>query len=403
MLKNKFLGWLKVTLLLFLCFVLMEIIIRFLQPQHTYSNLQEIVGEQYRYCDFIPFTLKPNYKAKAPSLQNRGKYVTISTNSFGLRGKEITLKKPQGTKRILILGDSYAFGLYVNDNETYPAVLENLYRQDKTRQDKTRVEVINAGYADGWSPDEHYAWLVNQGMKFQPDVVVYGFFIGNDIDGIGQSNWVKQDTRGLPIKIINPNIYIDNFGRIRSRFIDIENVGQEFIYKIPFLRESHLAILSNRCINSIIYRVCIKKNRFKNKNVFPFVFQSQSDSAMIEKENIFIKLVKGMSDVTAENNCKFIIMMIPVNFQVEPKLIPVTLGSNEFSIKRNYFNELKPKLSEYHIKYLDLLEKMKTEPGNYYPRNGEVHFTPEGCRFSSKSLKIFLDSLGWLDSNPKMK
>jgi hypothetical protein len=370
----------------------MEIIIRFFKPQYTYSNFQKIVGEQYRACDFIPFTLKPNYQAEMPSLQNHGKYVTVSTNSWGLRGKEIALEKPQGTKRILILGDSYTFGLYVDDNETYPAVLENLYRQESKK-----VEVINAGYADGWSPDEHYAWLVNQGMKFQPDVVIYGFFIGNDIDGIEQSNWVVQDTKGLPIKIVNPNIYIDNFGRIRSRVNDIKTVGQEFVYRIPLLKESHLAILFNRGINSIIYRVYIKKHRFTNKNVFPWIFQTQSDSAMLEKENIFLKLVKGMSDITTEHNCRFIIMMIPVNFQVEPKFIPLLLGSNKFSIKRNYFDELKPKLSEYHIRHLDLLEKMKREAGDYYPRNGEVHFTPEGCHFVAKSLKIFLDNLGWLN------
>lgn len=222
--------------------VISEFAIRWMRPQMTFSRLTELLGEQYTTGDFIPFTLKPNYSAKSPSQEFSGKYVTVSTNKFGLRGKEISKAKPEKTKRILVLGDSYTFGVYVENYETYPWVLERFYNEDTRRSDK--IEVINAGYADGWSPDEHYAWLVNRGLEFQPDIIVYGFFIGNDIPPNGERKeyWVKYDNKNLPTKIVNTNICIDAFGRIKSKVKDDKTIGVEKIYSIPIVRESHLLI-----------------------------------------------------------------------------------------------------------------------------------------------------------------
>ena len=98
-----------------------------------------------------------------------------------------------------------------------------------------KVEVLNAGYTDGWSPDEHYVWLVHKGLKFQPDIIIYGSFIGNDIDGIIPENWVEKNDRSLPNKIVNNLITVDQFGRIRSKNADNKTVGTDYIYKIPIL------------------------------------------------------------------------------------------------------------------------------------------------------------------------
>lgn len=380
----------------FIMLTVSELGVRLLNPQTTYSKLLLLTGIQYAEGDFIPFTLKPNYEAKSPSMEFPGKMVTIRTNSLGLRGKETSVKKPDDVKRILILGDSYTFGSYCENSEVYPAFLETLYEQEGI----PNIEVINAGYADGWGPDEHYAWLVNRGIDFRPDIIIYGFFIGNDIKDINSSEWVELDKSGLPVRIINPDIYIDMFGRIRSKVKDAKTVGTEFVYRIPFLRESHFFILFNQVVTKL-YNTSTKdvKNRGFGDVPFDRILQPSVSKEHQVNDELFLKLVNGISEVANSNGAKFLLLMIPVNLQVEPEyFLNKVLGSNKFDIKRDYFNELEPIMEQKNIEYLNLLSLMRSHPeGKYYPRNGEVHFNPNGHEFTANGLKKKLDELGWLE------
>jgi len=270
----------------------------------------------------------------------------------------------------------------------------------KEQEGIPNIEVINAGYADGWGPDEHYAWLVNRGIDFRPDIIIYGFFIGNDIKDINSSEWVELDKSGLPVRIINPDIYIDMFGRIRSKVKDAKTVGTEFVYRIPFLRESHFFILFNQVVTKL-YNTSTKdvKNRGFGDVPFDRILQPSVSKEHQVNDELFLKLVNGISEVANSNGAKFLLLMIPVNLQVEPEyFLNKVLGSNKFDIKRDYFNELEPIMEQKNIEYLNLLSLMRSHPeGKYYPRNGEVHFNPNGHEFTANGLKKKLDELGWLE------
>lgn len=390
-LKQRFFILMAIFLFLSISFIVPEILVRITKPQKTYSQLLKLVKTgEYISCDFIPFTLKANNKIKAPSMEFIGKMVNVTTNSLGLRSQEITLKKPTATKRVLVLGDSYTYGIYVDDNETFCALLENSFKNENND-----IEVVNAGFADGWSPAEHYCWLVNRGLDFNPDIIIYGFFIGNDINVEGLV-WDSMDAQGLPNKISNPDIYVDENGIIRSKIKDEKTVGYSLIYRIPVLRESHLFILLTGRLEKIISNFRHKDNLGWGVDPFPFILKSMSDEKMLKQEGNFKKLVKGMSLVAQEHGARYLLLMIPVNFQVDTNLLGKVMGSNKFDIKRNYFEELKPWLENNNIEYLDLLKAMETQKGKYYPKNGEVHFNPEGHKFTAKELKLKLDELGWL-------
>jgi lysophospholipase L1-like esterase len=55
--------------------------------------------------------------------------VPTTTNALGYRGPEWTASRRRASVRVLVLGDSVAFGLGVRDEETYPAHLEALLRE----------------------------------------------------------------------------------------------------------------------------------------------------------------------------------------------------------------------------------------------------------------------------------
>jgi hypothetical protein len=151
---------------------------------------------------------------------------------------------------VLVLGDSYTFGVLVDDAHTYCAQLERLFAGHQPA-----VEVLNAGYANGWETDEQYNWLQHRGLEFEPDVIVLGFFTGNDIMNLDPALWVERDQRGLPTKIVDPTIWVDNMGRLRSTRKDEKTVGDEWIYRVPVLRESHALVLLETRLESLFAKV----------------------------------------------------------------------------------------------------------------------------------------------------
>jgi lysophospholipase L1-like esterase len=100
----------------------------------------------------------------------------VQVNSKGLRGPEIEDAKPPGTFRVLALGDSFTFALQVNEEQTFLARLPDELR---ARGADRPIETINAG-TDGWSTANEYEWLVTEGYRYEPDVVLLMFYVGND-------------------------------------------------------------------------------------------------------------------------------------------------------------------------------------------------------------------------------
>ena len=115
------------TVLLSLCVWLVALLlaegaVRLWRPQITYSKLLNRVGNYYRASTENTFGLQPNFRGSEPSMAFPGRQVKVSINAAGLRGRELD---PSANK-IIAIGDSYTFGVYVGDDETYPAVLERL-------------------------------------------------------------------------------------------------------------------------------------------------------------------------------------------------------------------------------------------------------------------------------------
>jgi hypothetical protein len=100
--------------------------------------------------------------------------VTIRINSRGQRGPERDYEKPDGTRRVLLLGDSFAEGYYVPEEASARAVLERALGAACGP-----TEVLNGGTA-GYSTDQELLLYRLEGRRYHPDLVVV-FFFGNDL------------------------------------------------------------------------------------------------------------------------------------------------------------------------------------------------------------------------------
>lgn len=103
--------------------------------------------------------------------------VPMEVNSIGLRGPEVERRKPPGTRRILLLGDSFTFGVGVRDEDTFARRLENALGDDAPAG--TRVEVLNAG-TQGYNTRDEVAYLEHRWLALEPDLVLIVFYL-NDV------------------------------------------------------------------------------------------------------------------------------------------------------------------------------------------------------------------------------
>lgn len=158
---------LAVSLVLSLCAA--EILVRMFSPQ---PRLVIEPGGFYLPDPPGRYRLSPGYRGR---IYNRAEYSNeISINEAGLRGPEIETSIEESV-RVLVVGDSFVFGVGVEDNETFPALLSTALSRAGIDS-----EGLNAGIPAFGIPDAE-SWLRRHGVELNPDVVVIAIFLGNDL------------------------------------------------------------------------------------------------------------------------------------------------------------------------------------------------------------------------------
>jgi hypothetical protein len=357
-----------------------ELLLKSFKPQITFSKLKGRVGSYYAPSDFNTYTLQRNYKGVEPSMEFPGKMVDVQINSQGFRGNELI---PERSK-ILVLGDSYTFGVYVNNNETYPAQLDSLI--DKKY---ANYQVVNAGYVGGLETDQQYSWLNREGLKLKPVIVILGICLANDIHGILPSAWTQKDSAGLPTKWQNELLFVRKDGRLLSKNININFNGIESVYKIPILRESHLAVLIGRIIDLLHNG----KGGVKSEYGFAHIF-GEYDNQFLNKEKLFVDLVKQMNKNVTASGATFIALLIPINFMVEREKLDLVFPHSKYRrAKSVYYTRLTEILKKENIRSVNIEDFMvKSKGGPYFPANGEPHCNPKGNSFTAQAIFKYLES-----------
>ncbi len=114
----------------------------------------------------LGYRLEPGFK---------GKY---KINSYGFRDYEYSENKPDNTLRIVNIGDSLTFGLGLKLESVYSKVMEK--KMNCTLNTHKNYEVLNLGIF-GYNTIQEYYLLKNEGLRFQPDIILLGFYY-NDSD-----------------------------------------------------------------------------------------------------------------------------------------------------------------------------------------------------------------------------
>ena len=143
------------------------------------------------WLPFRPLPLSTN-AGRAAS----GEYGYVYThNSQGFRDVERSFVKPPGVFRVLVLGDSFTYGVGARLQEAYPYTLEHLLNRRQGPHPK--MEVINAGIPRYWTEPERIL-LEQYGLKYAPDLVVVTFCPNDVMDTFcGWDAFVVSDSGTL--------------------------------------------------------------------------------------------------------------------------------------------------------------------------------------------------------------
>lgn len=149
----------------------------------------------------------------------------LSSNSRGMRGRrEVAVPKPEGITRIALLGDSFAFGEEVGDEETFARGIERI---------DPAIEVLNLG-VHGYGHDQMLLTLREELPLDHPDVVLLAYVTDDSLRNLltfrdyAKPRFHLRDGRlelaGTPVPAPAELLARE---RWRSRFVDLFTMARE--------------------------------------------------------------------------------------------------------------------------------------------------------------------------------
>ncbi len=355
------------------CLGASELIVANFFPQQTISYVQSFSFRCFEEGDHRWIKMKKNATCMLKSMYDSFAPVEVKTNSQGFRNSPISPTKPERTKRVLFIGDSFTMGWGVREPDSFVRKTESMLKQHTVPYN---IETINAGFTAA-GPSGYYLSLKLDGMNLDPDIVVVGFYLGNDILSRKDVEWVKVDAQGLPDIVRSKTSYIDPTGQLRVKQLPLQ-------YHIPYLRQSHLFIL-------------IMKTLFPHANM-PTQTELIQDTVCIFNKNCHdfdqgkseIKMLFQAMDAQLKKQGKhLVIAIIPTHFQVhftaeyktryDLPLLP--------SERRKLNDEFIQYFTQQNIDYIDLLPHLLTHAGNerlYF--NFDDHWNEAGHRVAAQTI-----------------
>ncbi len=248
----------------------------------------------------------------------------FTINSRGFRDlREFKYRKSPDVVRVLVLGDSFTAGYEVRQDKTYASILERYLKKNGLN-----AEVINAGMS-GNSNAEELVFFEQEGVKYQPDVVILGFFANDLIDNRRANLYRLGDNNHL---VLHKKEYLPAIG--------IRNFLNSFWFYRWLSENSYLHNYLSNVATQFFKKRLFEKNQSSKKTD-----KAQSSSTIEEyNKRLAIALVKRIYTIAQEHNAYFILLDIAHFFNIKPsfpqredygynKVADVYVNSAEFLIE----------------------------------------------------------------------
>ena len=349
---------------LFASLIFVEGLFRILVP-----NFKATSDEINHYCKYDPLLGWKNKPGATGRFIKKDFNTFIRINKKGLRDKQRNYKK-QGP-RIIALGDSFIWGYGVEQNERVTDILE-----DKL----DGVEVVNMG-CSGYGNDQEMLLLLTQGLKYNPDMIIFNIHFISDIISNADSmayGYYK------PLFIIDEdNLAIKNVILPKNGVGDILN----------FWLSDHLA--SWNCIKHRIYNKLPVQYYFaKYLNKLTGTGNQNTYRSNGDPEKIMLSIMLKIKDIADKAGAKLLFVLIPY---IKEGAIKVSQDSQ--------LDSFMALIKQYDIKTLELeqafTEFFKNNPGKTLTFKNDIHWNQSGHRVAAGAIyKFMLKNKDLIDSQP---
>jgi len=293
--------------------------------------------KEISHCEYDPdlgWRHAPN--KQVPDLYGNG--VGLTTNSQQLRGVgDYALENSDDRYRVLCLGDSFTMGYGVGDEDTFPALLA---------QEHKAIDTINMGLG-GYGIDQAYMSYRRDGTKFDVDVLLFSFIVGDFFRMNPQGNVadlgkpVLELVDGDPVAINTPVVNL----------LDVPGFGTRLT------RLWHTSCLSGLIPKSL--DVPAAKEGAKEQ---PFV-------------PVSLRIFEILRDQSKERGQVFAMAMLPTQADVGKKRLPLI---DDWLI---------PQLKKRGIPLIDVRPAFKKVPNTELPGHFTMgHYSRRGNRVAAKAL-----------------
>lgn len=352
-LKNTgiFLVSMLVTLLI------LEFLVRMFSPQDLRLNFTQ-------WDDYVGFVHIPSIEGTTVHQDYR---MVVRINSKGLRDREFDYKKETNTYRIGVFGDSFTFGEGVQDNETYPKLLEHLLNADEQLKATGKgIEVLNFGIGKTGTSHQ-YAFYRKEGKKYDLDLVILGFLGANDFyDNV-------------------PGVFTLENGQLThapAAYSSIRKM-QKIVYYFPFYKwltaHSHL-------VNLVRKKATVLDDRWRTqantKTEDDGQAQAQTERRAVETTK---KLLSEFVRETKQDGTKLIMVTLPAK---DHKPFAAD-GKNEPHIL--YYRKLETEIKKIpDLEILDVIPLFLRLPADPYYFAHDSHMTTLGLQLVALEIKNYL-------------
>jgi lysophospholipase L1-like esterase len=306
------------------------------------------------------FKSMPNARGYTNGSGNPG---PITINSAGFRDVEHAIEKEEGVTRILILGDSLTEATQVPLEETFWRQLQTLMDREERH-----TEVISFGIASFGTNQELLAYEC-YGRQYEPDIVVLGFFDGNDL----ADNYFRSEPFVPRFSLADGTLSLDEKykDQVAERRARRATLFPGILYWVKD-NSSFLRMLYNKF--QLVRKGQTTENDVQETNqIFLKEYPDGWEEAWAITDALIGRLKEG----------KLVVMHIPALEQLQQERVPKK-ELYDFDKPTKRLNAIAQK---HRLTFIDLypalLEAQQTKPINF---TTDVHLNKNGHRVVAKTM-----------------